>query len=436
MLTATAIVVANMVGTGIFTSLGFQVGPLPTGFSIMALWFVGGVCALCGAFAYAELGAALPRSGGEYNFLGRIYHPAVGFLAGFTSATVGFAAPAAAAAMAFGGYIHGVWPSLNPTAFSLGVIVLATLPLLRDLKLGSAFQDATTLLKIALILAIIAAGFFVKQPQAISFLPAKGDGHLILSAGFAVSLYFVMYAYSGWNASTYIVGELRDPARSIPVSVGLGTLFVMGLYLAVNAVFLRAAPASAMDGKPEVALAAGSYLFGAGGAKIMALFICVGLVSSVSSMMWIGPRVTETMGEDLGSLRWLGSTNRRGIPVNATLLQFAVAVILILTAKFNEVVGFIQFSLTLCSALAVFGVYVLRWRQPNLPRPYKAWGYPVTPAIFLYISGWMMWFMLKDPDSRKPSLLGLGMILLGLLIYFLSPKNTANPSLINAPNET
>ncbi len=291
-------------------------------------------------------------------------------------------------------------------------------------------------MKIALILAIIGAGFFVKQPQAISFLPAKGDGHLILSSGFAVSLYFVMYAYSGWNASTYIVGELRDPGRSIPISVGLGTLFVMGLYLAVNAVFLRAAPASAMAGKPEVALAAGSYLFGTDGAKIMALFICVGLVSSVSSMMWIGPRVTETMGEDLGSLRWLGSTNSRGIPVNATLLQFAVAIVLILTAKFNEVVGFIQFSLTLCSALAVFGVYVLRWRQPNLPRPYKAWGYPVTPAIFLYISGWMMWFMLKDPDTRNPSLLGLGMVLLGLLIYFLSPKNTANTSLINAPNET
>lgn len=436
MLTATAIVVANMVGTGIFTSLGFQVIKLNTGFAIMALWFVGGVCALCGAFSYAELGAALPRSGGEYNFLGRIYHPAVGFLAGFVSATVGFAAPVALAAMAFGGYIHGIWPGANPQVLSLGLVVIATIPLLRDLKFGSFFQDAMTILKIALILVIIGAGFLVKQPQAISFLPAKGDGGLILSSAFAGNLFYVMYSYSGWNASTYIVGELRNPGRSIPLSVGLGTLLVTGLYLAVNAVFLRAAPIPAMAGKPEVAQAAGTYLFGPQGGNIMALFICVGLVSTVSSMMWIGPRVTETMGEDLGALRALGQVNSRGIPFIATVLQFVIAVALILTSSFEQVMSYIQFSLTICSTLAVLGVYVLRWRQPELPRPYRAFGYPVTPAIFLAISGWMMWCMLRDPGTLKSSLLGFATILLGLLIYFLSPKNTANAPLVNAPNET
>ena len=425
-----------MVGTGIFTSLGFQVGPKPSGFAIMALWVVGGICALCGAVSYAELGAALPRSGGEYNFLGRVYHPSVGFLAGFISVTVGFAAPVAIAAIAFGTYFHGIFPGLQPVALSAGVVVIATLPLLRDVKIGSIFQDAATFLKIALILVIIGAGFFVKNLQPISFMPAKGDGSLIMSAGFAVNLYWVMYSYSGWNASTYIVGEVRNPGRSIPLSVGLGTLLVMVLYLAVNAVFLRSAPAGEMSGKLDVALVAGTYLFGAGGAKIMALFICAGLISTVSSMMWIGPRVTVTMGEDLLALRWLAQLNARGVPMRAILMQFTIAIMLVLKSSFSQVVNYIQFSLTLCSALTVLGVFVLRWRQPELPRPYRAWGYPVTPAIFLAISGWMMWYMLKGDDTRNPSLLGFATVLLGLLIYFLSPKNTSAAPFINAPNET
>src|SRR5881394_937178 len=167
-LTATCIVVANMVGTGIFTSLGFQVTGLPTGFSILALWITGGLCALCGALSYAELGAALPRSGGEYNFLREIFHPAAGFLAGWISATVGFAAPVAIAAIAFGTYFAQVVPGANPLFLSIAVVTICTLVLLRDLKLGSAFQNGSTILKVALILALIAAGFYVKSSQPVS----------------------------------------------------------------------------------------------------------------------------------------------------------------------------------------------------------------------------------------------------------------------------
>lgn len=412
-----------MVGTGIFTSLGFQVGDLPTGFSIMALWFVGGVCALCGALSYAELGAALPRSGGEYNFLGAIFHPAVGFFAGWVSALVGFAAPVALAAMAFGKYFAGVVPGAHPLVFSLAVVWLSTLFLLRDLKLGSAFQNISTLLKVILILVIIGAGFFVAHTQPVSFFPEPGDGGLIASRPFAVSLVYVMYSYSGWNAPTYIVGEMRNPARGIPLSVGLGTLLVMALYLAVNAVFLLSTPTGEMAGKLEVALAAGVHLFGATGAKTMAALICAGLVSSISAMMWIGPRVTVAMGEDLRALRWLAPKTKHGIPVVATLVQFAFANLLLLTSTFDKVVNCVQFSLTLCSSLAVAGVFVLRWRQPDLPRPYRTWGYPVTPLIFLTVSGWMMGFMLADSRTRAPSLWGLATILLGLAVYFASPKN-------------
>ena len=424
-LTATCIVVANMVGTGIFTSLGFQVAGVPTGFAIMAIWVAGGICALCGALSYAELGAALPRSGGEYHFLGVIYHPALGFLAGWISATVGFAAPVAIAAIAFGTYLAEVVPGLNPLFLSLGVVTICTVVLLRDLQLGSAFQNGSTILKIALIVVIVVAGFWVGSTQPVSFLPTQGDGALLLSAPFAISLYWVMFAYSGWNASTYIVGELRNPSRTIPLSVGLGTVIVTVLYLGMNAVFLRTTPIAEMIGKQQVAVIAGTHIFGEAGAKVMALFICLGLVSSVSGMMWIGPRITAAMGEDLRVLNFLARRNAHGVPVSAILAQYAIVMALLLTATFESAVNLVQFSLTLCSALTVFGVFVLRWRRPELPRPYRVWGYPLTPIVFLVISVWMLANMLADSSTREYSLRGLAIMALGLIVYFLSPKTTA-----------
>ncbi|MEY2563162.1 MAG: basic amino acid/polyamine antiporter, family [Verrucomicrobiota bacterium] len=413
-----------MIGTGIFTSLGFQVGDLPSGFAIMVLWAVGGLCALCGALSYAELGAALPRSGGEYHFLGEIYHPSIGFLAGWISATVGFAAPVAIAAMAFGTYFTGVVAGMNPLILSLVVVTICTLVLLRDLQLGSAFQNASTILKVVLVLVIIGAGLFIKASQPISFLPVKGDSALIISAPFAVSLFWVMYAYSGWNASTYIVGELRNPSRTIPISVGLGTVLVMALYLATNAAFLRTSPTAEMLGKQQIAIIAGSHIFGPQGAKVMAVFICLGLISTVSAMMWIGPRITAAMGEDLGVLAPLARRNARGIPTAAILTQYAIVILLLLTATFETAVNYIQFSLTLCSTLTVLGVFVLRWRRPELPRPYRTWGYPITPLIFLAISSWMLVHMLAETSTRRPSLWGLATMALGLVVYFLSAKKS------------
>src|SRR6476620_1311294 len=231
-----------MIGTGIFTSLGFQVGDLPSGFAISALWSVGGICAMCGALSYAELAAALPRSGGEYHFLREIYHPSLGFLAGWISATVGFSAPVAISPMPFGTYLAEIFPSINLLVAAMAAVWIVTVVLLCDLRLGSAFQVGSTVLKVALIAVLIGAGFYVNKTQPISFWPMKGDGALIASTPFAISLYWVMYAYSGWNASTYIVGEGRNPARAIPLSLGLGTRLVTVLYLGINAVFMRTTP--------------------------------------------------------------------------------------------------------------------------------------------------------------------------------------------------
>lgn len=414
--TATAIAVADMVGTGVFTSLGFQVPGIPSGFSLLMLWVMGGVVAMCGALSYAELSAAFPRSGGEYNFLSRVYSQAVGFLAGWVSATVGFAAPVAVAAIAFGSYFNGIVPAANPIVTGLLLVVVVSAVLGLGLGLSSLFQNVMTGLKIVLILVLIVAGFAVGGNTSISFTPTSADVGYILSAPFAISLVYVMYSYSGWNAATYISSEIKDPQRNVPLSLIIATMIVMALYVLLNAAFLYSTPVSALAGKPEVGLIAGTAIFGPSGGQIVAGLICLGLVSSVSAMMWIGPRVTMVMGEDIPALRFFAKKTASGVPQRALVMQTIIAALMLVTQTFETVVQFIQFSLTLCSFLAVLGVIVLRFTQPGLPRPYRTWGYPVTPFIFLAIMLWMLIFQVKNKPFE--SLSGLAMMLAGLVVYF------------------
>lgn len=418
--TATCLVVANMIGTGIFTTLGFQVRPLPSGFTILLLWLLGGVCAFCGALAYGELAAALPRSGGEYHFLSVVFHPAVGFLAGWVSATVGFAAPVALAAMAFGRYFTFVRPGVDPVTASLVVVAVVSAVHLRGVGLGSAFQNAATLLKVLLIIALIGAGIAFGEPQPISFAPAASDWSLITSAPFAVSLVYVMYAYAGWNASTYVIGEIRDPGRNVPLSLALGTSLVTLLYIGLNAIFLYTAPMNELADKLEVGHVAASHIFGKAGGRIMAGLICAGLVSSISAMTWVGPRVMMAMGEDFHPLAWLGRKTRSGVPAIAILAQASVVGTLLLTASFETVLTYIQFSLTFCSFLTVLGVIVLRFTQPRLTRPYKTWGYPMTPLFFLLVSAWMLWQVAWE--RPRESLAGFATMLVGLALFAFSKR--------------
>ena len=412
---ATAIVVADMIGVGVFTSLGFQVKDIPSGFSILLLWTVGGIVALCGVFSYSELGAMFPRSSGEYNFLGRAYHPAFGFLAGWVSATVGFAAPVALAAMAFGEYAKSVVPDLPPIPLAIGVVWLVSLVQLTGVRHSATFQLISTVLKVVLIVAFLVAGFVIGVPQQIAFTPQPGDLAHIVSAPFAIGLVFVMYSFSGWNAATYIIGEMNTPQRSLPRALLVGTLIVLVLYVALNAVFLYSTPVSALAGQLDVASVAGSAIFGGLGGRIVGAMICVGLVSSISAMMWIGPRVMMTMGEDIPALRVFSQRSANGAPAYAILFQLAVATLLLFTRSFEAVLDFIQFALLFCSFFTVAGVIKLRITDPNLPRPYRAWGYPFTPLVFLLVTAFMMYYLLTERPVQ--SLAGMLVMLSGLLIY-------------------
>jgi APA family basic amino acid/polyamine antiporter len=418
--TAVALAVADMIGIGVFTSLGFQVKDIPSAFAVLMLWVVGGIAALCGALSYAELSAAFPRSGGEYNFLSRIYHPAIGFLAGWISATLGFSAPIALAAMAFGVYFKGVVPGTSPQLLALAAAWLITFVHLSGLRHSTKFQNVSTLIKGALILGLIIAGLAFGSPQPISFAPSASDLSSMASAPFAVSLVFVMYAYSGWNAATYIAGEIREPAVSLPRSIIAATVIVIALYVMLNAVFLYTTPISAMAGQLDVALIAGKHIFGDFGGRIVGALICIGLVSSISAMTWIGPRVTMTMGKDYALLVPLSRTTREGVPTTAILLQLAIVTLLLMTQSFEAVLDVIQFSLTLCSFLAVLGVIVLRWTEPNLARPYRTWGYPLTPFVYLGVTTFMMYHLIAERPFQ--SLAGLAIMLAGLGIYALSQK--------------
>ena len=427
-LTATNIVVANMIGTGVFVSLGFQVISIHSDFAVMALWVIGGLLSLCGALCYAELAVALPRLGGEYNFLSRIYHPALGFMAGWISVWVGFPAPIALSAMAFGTYFLGIVPNSSPLILSLVLVWTVTIILLVGLRTGERFQNIATMVKIALIVFLIGAGIFYQHKQPFDLAPHADDLATMLSGPFAVSLVFVMYSYSGWNGASYLTAEVRNPEKNVPWALVAGTIIVTVLYVLLNWVFLISGPTSEIAGKPQVGLIAGQHILGQFGGALTSAFISLGLIASVSAMSWIGSRVTKSMADDFSKLAFFGRVNQHGTPYIAMIWQALVVTALILTGGFENVLVYTQFVLLLSSFLAVLGLIVLRFRQPNLPRPYRVWGYPITPLIFLVVTLFMMLYTIQQRIVE--SLLGLVTALVGLGIYYI--VRPANGSLAAA----
>ncbi|MEM8744574.1 MAG: APC family permease, partial [Pseudomonadota bacterium] len=297
---------------------------------------------------------------------------------------------------------------------------------LTGLKQGTRFHNISTILKILFIVGFIIAGFAYGTPQDISFAPSAVDLTHITGAPFFIGLVFVMYSYSGWNASVYIIDEVKDPQRSVPRSLLLATMIVLVLYVGMNALFLYTTPMEKMAGQVEVALVAGKHIFGDTGGDVVGALICFGLIATISAMTWIGPRVTKVMGEDLPVLSIFAKQTRNGVPAAAIALQTVIVTGLILTQSFETVVNYIQFAITLSSFLAVLGVIVLRFRRPDLARPVRTWGYPVTPIIFLLVTGFMMAYLLADRPVE--SLAGLATLLAGLAVYALSPKRKADAS--------
>ena len=383
---ATLLVVASMIGTGVFTTLGLQAEGVQDGTALLLLWLLGGLVAACGALVYAELAAALPRSGGEYVYISRCFGPALGVIAGWISATVGFAAPVALAAMAFGRYTATVVP-VPPTPTAVGAVVLIAALHAFDVALGARFQVLATLLKVLAILLFCAVGLLSPPaPGHLPLLPEASTPAAVFSPAFALSLVYVSYAYSGWNAATYVTAEVRSPQRLVPRALLYGTLAVTVLYLLLNLVFLRSIPLVDLAGTVEVGALSAAHLFGDTGGRLISALLALLLLSTISAMLLVGPRVLEAMAADRQLLSLFGARSRRGAPTAAVLFSLALALVLILTGTFEAVLAFAGFTLMLSSVLTVLGAIRLRQREPDLPRPFRVPWYPWPALVYLCLT--------------------------------------------------
>lgn len=415
--TAISLVIANMIGTGVFTSLGYQLINLHSVFTILLLWFLGGIISFCGALVYAELGSAMPKSGGEYVYLSKLLHPSIGFLSGWISSTVGFAAPVALAAMALGAYVNKIFDFVNPTYCALFVVAIITTIHSFHLKLGSSFQKTVTLLKIIVIVVFILAGLLYSPTHQTTILPTESSVSEIFSASFWVSLIYVSYAYSGWNAASYLAGDMANPQKDLPKALLLGTFIVTIVYVLLNFVFLYSTPMSDLTGVVEVGHQSALHIFGNSMGKLMSLMIALLLISSISAMIMAGPRIIKSMGDDIQSLSFISKINKNNVPFVAIIMQSVITVVLILSGKFEQVLTFVGFSLSIFTFLTVVSVFILRKKYADLAI-YKTWGYPITPLIFLALNAFILYNVFIEKTTE--SLYGLLNVAVGATIYIIA----------------
>ena len=417
---ATALVIANMVGTGVFTTTGILLPELGSPLAVLAVWAVGGVIALAGAAVYAELGTMMPHAGGEYVYLKRAFHPGAGFLAGWVSLLVGFAAPTAGGAIAFGRYLHAALPGVAPQEATQALVVGLTAAHMASVRFGARLQTAVTGLVVTLI-AVFVVGALVSGRGDIAHLtatvgPAAAGAAPRLTVGaFAVGLVYVGYAYTGWNSVAYVAGEVRDPGRTLPRALALGTGGVTLLYLTLNAVFLWAAPPAALAGQIEVADVAARALFGARGAARLSGRGAIAVAGCVSAMLMAGPRITVAMADDGVFFRALGRRGRHGTPAAAVALQGALAAVAAMAAAFDPILVYVGFTLNLTAGAAVVATFVLRRREPAAERPHRALGWPFSGLVFLALAGAMTVFAVRD--RPRESAAGFGTLAAGGAAY-------------------
>jgi APA family basic amino acid/polyamine antiporter len=396
---STNIVIANMIGAGIFTTSGLLLAGLHNPILMMVLWAVGGIIAICGALSYGELGAAMPQAGGEYLFLSKLYNPLSGFLSGWVSFMVGFSAPIAASALGFSAYFCRAVPVLpawldkagiisplwTGKLLAVSVILIFTFIHYRGIKYGAKIQNVLTGLKVILIITLLIAGFTSGKGDLSNF--SKGGSVAPGLAGWktiGLSLMWIMFAYSGWNASTYLGAEIKNPSKILPRSLLFGTGIVILLYLGINMLYIYGINPEAMKGVISVGGLAMGNLFGRSADILFSLLIAFALFSSLSAFIIIGPRVYYSMAKDGLFFKSAGKIHEKyQVPSNSILLQCIIAVIMVLSGTFEQVLTYMGFALGIFPILTVFGVMKLRRENPDAIRMP---GFPITQIIFIIAS--------------------------------------------------
>ena len=427
---ASIIVVANMIGAGIFTTSGLLLRELGSPILMLVLWVAGGFLALCGAFCYGELGAAMPRAGGEYAYLTELFHPLLGFLTGWVSLVVGFSAPLAATAIGFSEYIGRAFPALlelggvGVTVKGLAVAIIAVLATihLRGVAFGARVQNWLTGGKVFLIVACIVVGFSFGSGDMGNLLrTTPGAAHGIDWRAIGLSLMWIMFVYSGWNSSAYMGAEIRDPRRTLPRSLIIGTGTVIGSYLGINLLFIYAAPPDDSQGVIAIGGLAASRLFGTGAERFVSIVIGFALISSISALIMLGPRVYYAMARDGCFFGAIGDVDPESrVPAKSIMLQCLIAVIMVLTGTFEQILTFMGFCLGIFPIAAVLGVFKLR-RRPEGIRSIPA--YPLPPIIFIVTSCAIL--VLAFLERPVESSVGLATVAAGIPIYYFFTRHDA-----------
>ena len=435
----TNIVVANMIGAGIFTTSGLLMQDLHHPGVMLGLWLLGGLVAFCGALSYGELGAAFPHAGGEYAFLSRLYHPLLGFLSGWVSFFVGFSAPIAASAIGFSEYLTRAFPGLLAPGLIGGaaeaavmkklyaVLIIAAFTFLhtRGLEAGARVQNALTGLKVLLIVGLVAAGFAFGRGSLGHFAAAAAfrlDFGGLKTMGLA--LMWIMFAYSGWNASAYVGSEVRDPSRNLPRSLLIGTAVVTVLYAALNLFYIYAIPPARMEGVISVAGLAAGNLFGPRAETVLSLLISFALFSSLSAYLILGPRVYYSMARDGIFFRSVARVDpKRAVPARSIALQGGIAAVMVLFGTFEQLLTYMGFALGIFPLLAVLGVFKLRRTGRSAVRlP----GYPAAPALYL-LAGFAI-LVLAFLERPTESLVAVATALAGVPVYLFFRRSAGRGS--------
>jgi APA family basic amino acid/polyamine antiporter len=437
--TATTLIVGSMIGSGIFIAPSIMAGLIANPCVYLGLWVIGGLLTLLGALAYAELAAMLPQAGGQYVYLREAFGPRWAFLYGWTVFVVIQTGFNAAVAIAFSKFLGGLGLALGEKdvvlaigAFTLSraqlvavlVIALLTVVNARGVREGAWVQDLFTIAKVAAVVMLVVLGFASGKGSFANFTPVFGTqlGKAGLQMGFlaavGVAMSKALFAYDAWNTVTFAAGEIREPEKNLPRALVAGTLITTLLYVLACAAYLYILPMGQMAEVKEnrVAAQVAEVILGAPGVLLVSLAILVSTFGCLNGLILGGARVFYAMAQDRLFFARAGEVNPvRGTPTGALLLQGIWSAVLALSGTYSALLTYVTFASLAFNALTVVGLYVLRKKQPDVARPYRAWGYPVTPAIYIAGSAFfLLYIVIGDPRS---SLAGLGLVLLGIPAY-------------------
>jgi APA family basic amino acid/polyamine antiporter len=436
----------DMIGTGIFISTGVIAATLPSPGGILLVWVLGGLLALTGALSCAELSASLPYAGGDYNYIKAAYGRVMGFLSGWSSFLVTFSGAIAFLAVTFTGFMAFFFPLLGSndalfaakifglaititpgTLFSMSVVIVISVLHCIGVRLGTMMQNVLSLLKIGALLGIILLGVFIGKGDTGHFTPLFDWDKITNFSVFAAAFIPVIFAYSGWNAVIYIAGEVKQPERNLPRALLWANLLVIALYLAINMVYIYAVPVTQMKGALRVSEVATTALFGYQTSVWITAVITVSILGALNVVTMLGPRIYYAMARDGVFFKSLAKVHPTfNTPMNAIMLQCVWACFLLVTGTFGTLFTYVSVIITLFSAFTVGSVIVLRYKRPDLPRPYKLWGYPVVPILFIAIHLWIVWGSVTEHPFE--SLMGLFIVCLGLPAYLIWRSRNPQPA--------